>query len=157
MYILYTRFPCWHHYLISFLFHPSVTFLLTFTSPFIPYSVFVCTLSSLIFLSFLDTLCSFPNTRRFYPHYLATAHRSFHAILLRPSLFVPSSLFLPSLLVVPHCPRSPPCPLPSRIRRSLQAISSALPLALAASPFRSFTHLLHNRARGCQPAPRNTL
>lgn len=88
--------------------------------------------SLLSFFSHFPTLCSFPNTRRFYPHHFPTARRSFHAILLCPSLSFPIAILF-SLLVVPHCPRLPLCLLPSRTRHSLRAISSTLPLALAVS------------------------
>lgn len=79
-----------------------------------------------------------------------------------PRHFIPSfSLHSLTRSPLPSLRRSPLSslatrPLSSHTRRSLRAISSAIPLALAVS-LRSFAHLLHNRARGCQPAPRNTL
>lgn len=53
-------------------------------------------------------------------------------------------------------PRRPRASLPLTSSRSL-ARPPAAPAAPRPCPFRSFSRLLHNRARGCQPAPRNTL
>lgn len=119
-------------------------------------STYVHTISLFLPLS----LCSFPNTRQSHPPPSSplTALRSFHAILLFPSLSIPSlslfSLRFTPPIVVPHCPRSLPCPLPSRTRRSLCERFPPPSPSLSPCPFRSFAHLLHNRARGCQPARR---
>lgn len=71
---------------------------ITFVPPFIRRSVLACILSPLTFPSYFLSLSLYSclNTRRFYPSLQrarARARRSFHAILLLPSLFIPSPCF----------------------------------------------------------------
>lgn len=141
---------------------------ITVVPPSIRCSVLLCILSPLIFPSYFLTLFLSPPPPFPLPLFLPE-----HAPVLSisptrarapffPRHFTPSfslhSLTVFSLpsFVVPHCPRSPPCfsllALAAHSERFPPLSPSPLPC-----PFRSFAHLLHNRARGCQPAPRNTL
>lgn len=141
---------------------------ITVVPPFIRCSVLPCILSPLIFPSYFLTLslspplflslCSCLNTRQFYPSpQRARARAPFFPRHFTPSFSLHSlTVFSLPSFVVPHCPRSPPCfsllALAAHSERFPPLSPSPLPC-----PFRSFAHLLHNRARGCQPAPRNTL
>lgn len=95
-----------------------------------------------------------PSSLLEYPLWLHPLRHSSHSI----PLFVSLTAVRPSLLRCPSLSSlvSPPTTYPLALAAHSERFPSPS-LSPSSCPFRSFAHLLHNRARGCQPAPRNTL
>lgn len=135
------------HIIFPFTLLPSYTSFSPLTSPNSPLS------SNNSFRgSFLlsDTRSALPTTTT-YPHpvqlYFPSSSFTDSLSLSLSQRFHPLSLHHVLLSLPPRPQASPPL-------TSSRSLVRPPPLPC---PFRSFSHLLHNRARGCQPAPRNTL